>query len=291
LNLADEALQLDPENLLALNTRSTALIKLNQKQESFKTIKEALKEDPTNPYTHSNYGWGLLETGYYNKALEHFREALKNDPNHENARAGMVEALKAKYLIYKLFLKYAFWINKLSRRKQWFFIIGLYLLTLYIHALSLKNTDEINIYTPIYYLFFLLTFSTWVIMPLSNLFLRLNSFGKYLLDEEEKMNSTFVGGCFALFFLGILLYFTTDYEAYLALAGFGFLMTIPFSSIFTKSKYMTEMMIFTFALAFTGFAGASVAFLTGDIFNLPAKLFLAGLFVFQLRRNYLVIHG
>jgi tetratricopeptide (TPR) repeat protein len=290
LNLANESLKLDPGNLLALNTRSTVLIKLNKKQESFNTIKGALKEDPNNPYTHSNYGWGLLETGDYTRALEHFREALKNDPGHESARDGMAEALKAKYFIYKLFLRYSFWINKLSRKEQWFFIIGLYLLTMYFRSLSVNNHHEINIYTPIYYLLFGFAFSTWVIVPVSNLFLLLNPYGKYLLDEEEKMNSTFVGGFFALCFLGILLNFVFDDDAYIALAGYGFLMTIPFSSFFTKSKYRSEVMIMAVALALVGFGSIATAFLTGEIFNWGTILFLAGLFLFQTRMNYLLIH-
>jgi tetratricopeptide (TPR) repeat protein len=291
LNLADEALQLDPENLLALNTRSTALLKLNQKQESFKTIKEALKEDPTNPYTHSNYGWGLLETRDYTEALEHFREALKNDPNHEHARAGMTEALKAKYYIYRLFLSYTFWLSRLSRKELWIFIIGLYIITSYIRLLSMQNSGEFTTYSLIYFWLFMLAFSTWVIRPLSNLFLRLNTYGKYLLNEEETINSTFVGGCFALFFLAILLSFIADDEAYHTLAGFGFLMSIPFSTFFTKSKYRNEMMIFTVALALTGFAGVAQAFLTGEIYNVMVILFLAGLLVFQIRVNYMAIHG
>ncbi len=39
LELADEALERDPENILALNIRSTALLKLNRKEESFHTIR------------------------------------------------------------------------------------------------------------------------------------------------------------------------------------------------------------------------------------------------------------
>ena len=78
LEIANEALEIDAENILALNTRSTSLLKLNRKEESFETIEGALREDPNNAYTHANFGWGLLEKGDHKKALEHFREALKN---------------------------------------------------------------------------------------------------------------------------------------------------------------------------------------------------------------------
>ncbi|MDP2161791.1 MAG: tetratricopeptide repeat protein, partial [Flavobacterium sp.] len=113
LNCANEALEIDGSHILALNVRSTALLKLNRKEDSFSTIEGALSEDPNNAYTHANFGWGLLEKGETDKALEHFKESLKNNPNSEYAQSGMAEALKSKYLIYKWFLKYSFWMSNL----------------------------------------------------------------------------------------------------------------------------------------------------------------------------------
>ena len=109
LEKANSALEIDAENLLALNTRSTALNKLNRSEESFETIEGALREDPNNAYTHANYGWGLLEKGNHKKALEHFKEALSHDPNFKYAQSGLLEALKASNPIYRMFLKYSFW--------------------------------------------------------------------------------------------------------------------------------------------------------------------------------------
>ena len=83
MELADRSLEIDAENLLGLNTRSTALLKLNKSEESFSTIEGALREDPNNAYTHANYGWGLLEKGSHKKALEHFKESLKHNPNFD----------------------------------------------------------------------------------------------------------------------------------------------------------------------------------------------------------------
>lgn len=44
LEIANQALEIDAENLLALNTRSSALNKLNRSAESYDTIKGALRE-------------------------------------------------------------------------------------------------------------------------------------------------------------------------------------------------------------------------------------------------------
>lgn len=127
LSVANRSLKIDSENIMALNIRSAALIKLDREDESFQTIEGALREDPNNAHTHSNYGWGLLEKGQHKKALEHFKEALSNDPNHMFAQAGMLEALKATNPIYRLFLKYVFWMDNMTAKYQWGFIIGIYI--------------------------------------------------------------------------------------------------------------------------------------------------------------------
>src|SRR5690554_6334220 len=139
LELADRALGVDAENVLALNTRSTALNKLNRSAESFATIQDALREDPNNAYTHANYGWGLLEKGDRKKALEHFKEALQHNPNMEFAQAGILEALKAANPAYRLFLMYSFWMSKLTAKYQWGVIIGFYLAFRGLNALARKD--------------------------------------------------------------------------------------------------------------------------------------------------------
>ena len=62
------------------------------------------------------------------KALEHFKESLSKDPNFEFAQVGLLEAIKATNPIYRLFLKYAFAMSKLTAKYQWAVIIGFYLL-------------------------------------------------------------------------------------------------------------------------------------------------------------------
>ena len=118
----------DPENVFCLNTKSTAQLKLGHEEEAFQTVEGALNEDPEDSYTHTNYGWGLLQSGDVPKALHHFKEALRLDPSNNNARSGMIEALKAKYWFYKKFLSYQFWMQKKSSKFQWGFIIGIYIL-------------------------------------------------------------------------------------------------------------------------------------------------------------------
>ena len=289
LELANKALEIDAENLLGLNIRSAALVKLNKKDEAFKTIEGALKEDPNNAYTHANYGWSLLETGKYKKALEHFREALKLDPNLKYAQAGMIEALKANNILYRLFLKYSFWMTKLTARYQWAVIIGFYLGYRLLSALKRSNDALSPFLSPLLILLGIIAFSTWVISPISNLILRLNTYGKYLLTKKEILSSNFVGGSLVLFLTGTLLYLIFYQEAFLGVAVFGFAMMIPSGVMFSETKPKNALLFYTIGLAIVGLISLTMAFTYGTLDNQFSIIFLWGFIAFQFIANFLMI--
>lgn len=290
LDLANRALALDPENILALNVRSTALLKLNKPEEAFKTIEGALREDPNNAYTHANYGWNLLEKGDHKKSLEHFREALTNDPNSAYAKAGMIEALKASNIFYRMFLKYAFWIGNLTEKYQWGVIIGFYAGTRLIRYIATQNEGLQPFLNPIIILLAVIAFSTWVITPVSNLFLRLNKFGKHLLDKKEIMSSNFVGASLLIFLGGVLGYSLID-DKFLTVAVFGFAMMVPFSSMFAPTKYKYSLLIYTALMGLTGIGAIFLTFTTGVMDNILSTVFVFAFIAFQWAANFLIMKG
>ncbi len=289
LELAGNALELDPENILALNTRSTALLKLNRKEDSFRTIEGALAHDPDNAYTHSNYGWGLLEKGDHKKALEHFREALRNDPGLQSAQAGMAEALKARYVLYRAFLAFAFFMNNLTAKYQWGVILGFWLLTRVLRALSKSYEGLQPFLTPLIILIALVAFSTWVIAPISNLFLRLNPYGKYLLDKEEKLSSNLVGISLLACIAGFILYAVTQDERWIIVGLFGFAMMVPLSSMFTAVKHKHKMFAYAAVMFLLGVMAIFKTFETGEPFNMFTTFFVIGFIAYQWIANYLHI--
>ena len=289
LELADRALAIDSENLLALNSRSTALLKLGRKADSFDTIQGALREDPNNAYTHANYGWGLLEKGDHRKALEHFREALKNDPSYAYAQSGMVEALKATNPVYRLFLKYAFFMGNLTARYQWAVILGFYFGVRFLRSVARTNEALEPFLVPVIIILTLVAFSTWVIEPVSNLFLRFNRYGQFLLDKKEKMSANFVAGSFALCACGLVGYFILTDDRFLALGAFGFAMMVPFSVMFSPSKYKYALLIYAIAMAGVGTIAVAMTFSSGELFNLFSVVFVFGFVAFQFLANFLMI--
>lgn len=289
LGLANTALELNSENLLALNTRSTALIKLDRKEDAFATIEGALNDDPNNAYTHANYGWGLLEKGEHKKALEHFREALTHDPASLHAKTGMAEAIKASNPVYRLYLKYAFWIGNLTSQYQWAFIIGFYFGTRFLRSIANASPALKPFLMPLVILLTIVAFSTWIIRPIGNLFLRFNKYGQYLLSKREKISSNFVGASLLASLIGVVLYFVINDDKYLMIGAFGLIMTIPFSSIFAVTRPKYVLPIYTAAMLIAGTAGIALAFTSGEIFNLFSTSVLIGFVVYQWVVNFLII--
>jgi tetratricopeptide (TPR) repeat protein len=289
LDLANQALELDPEDILALNTRSSAQLKLNKKDESARTIEGALREDPNNAFTHSNYGWQLLEKGDHKKALEHFSEALRQDPNFTMAQAGLAQALKARYLFYKIFLKYAFWMGNMTAKYQWFVILGFYFLFRVLRGIAESNEALRPFLVPVLIILGLMAFSTWIIGPVSNLFLRLNKYGKHLLNKAEIQSSNLVGICAVIFMLGIIPFIFTGDMQWLPVAVFGLAMMIPSGEIFSPTKSKTLLWTYTGALVLLGIIAIVLTFASGVTINLFSALFLFGLFGYQFFVNFIRI--
>jgi len=289
LTYANRGLQVDPENLVCLNSRATALLKLDRKAESYQTIKEALQNDPHNSYTHSNLGWGLLERGDHVQALESFREALKLDPENDHAKAGLVEALKAKYWFYRAFLKYSFWMTKQSSKYQWAIVIGLWVLVRFLNALAQSNPGLEPFVTPILYLYGAFAISTWLLMPLSNLFLRLNVYGRYALNDEQTKSSTYTGIGLLITLAGVAGSIFTDIGAFFGMIFYGVGFMILCSSMFKPiipSKRLIAMCL-AIGLCVVGFLYLLIQF-SGGGGGLLFLIFIYGTIAYQFILNALI---
>lgn len=289
LNIANQALALDASHVFALNVRSTALLKLNRKEESFTTIAGALYENPNDAYTHSNYGWGLLEKGDNKKALQHFTEALKNDPNSAHAQAGMVEALKARFVVYRWFLQYAFWMGNMTAKYQWFFILGVYFGTKFLGKIADNNETLRPFLLPVIGLLILFAFSTWIISPISNLFLRLNTYGKHLLNKKEKIISSVVGISLLLSLISIAGLAITGIPAFILFAFVAFTMMIPFSRLFDKPAGV--FITYNIIMILAGILATLLALVTGNFFSIFSTIYVFGLLGFQFIANYFQIRS
>ncbi len=265
------------------------MVKLDRKAESYETIEGALREDPNNSYTHANYGWGLLEKGDHKKALEHFKESLSNDPNSRFAQAGMLEAIKASNPVYRLFLKYSFWIGNMSEKYQWAVIIGFYFGFRLLNGLAKSNPSFAPFLTPVLIVLAIIAFSTWVITPISNLFLRFNKYGKLLLDKKQKLSSNLVAISFSIFIIGLLLYFVLGQSIMITITAFGFAMMVPLGTMFAETRYKNALIYYTIAMAVVGLTGIYMAFTNNPNYGTFSNIFIFGFIGYQWIANFLMI--
>jgi hypothetical protein len=123
------------------------------------------------------------------------------NPQLDWARQGIVEAMKARYFIYRIMLGYFLWMMKLTSKMQWYFLIGAYIGFQFL-VRQLGNNPWLMPLVIAYVGFALMT---WIATPLFNLVLRLNRFGRLALSREQIVTSNWVGLCVvgAFTFLGI----------------------------------------------------------------------------------------
>jgi Flp pilus assembly protein TadD len=197
LAAANEGLQADPEHPLCTNFRAQAQVKLGDRAAAAATMAQALARQPDDAYTHANQGWTLLHEGDANRALEHFREALRLRPDLDWARAGIVEAMKARNLVYRLMLAWFLWMARLSPQTQWGLIVGLFLGQMVIRRTAANNPALAPYLWPILIAYIGFVLLTWLSYPLFNLLLRLNKFGRYALSRDQTRGANVLLVCLA----------------------------------------------------------------------------------------------
>ncbi|MCB9235211.1 MAG: tetratricopeptide repeat protein [Bacteroidia bacterium] len=281
LKAADRGLALDAEHQTLRNIRAATLMRLDRANEAFETIQGAIEDDPEDDDTHATLAWALLEQGKHKEALEHFREALRINPENQYAKAGLVQALKAKYFVYRIYLKYMFWLQSQSDKVRWGVIIGGYLGYRGLLILS-RNSEAVRPFViPLMVAYLLFAWSTWVISPVFDLLLFLNPYGKYALKKDATTTAKIVGVSLAVGLLGGLAYLILPWFLFLMVAVLGLTMVIPFSSMFTPPKPRRNWLIlYAFGLLAVGLTaiGSAVLGFETEVF---IYTYLIGIFAYQ----------
>ena len=130
--------------------------------------------------------------------MKHFREALRLEPNLEWARVGIIEAMKARFFLYRWLLSWFLWLLRFPPNVRFGLMLGL----VFGRSLLANLIQMVPILAPLalpltigYMLF---VWMTWTASSLFNLVLRLDSFGRLVLNPTERRESTLVGICLVL---------------------------------------------------------------------------------------------
>lgn len=287
---ANKGLEADPADTACMNFRSMSLNKLGRVEEARQTMANALEKDPEDAFTHTSLGWNLLENNDHKKALVHFREALRLAPSLQMAKAGMVEAMKARYWLYRIFLQYAFWLGKKGGQVQLIFIIGLYVGMRALRMIARSNPELEPLVLPVIVLYTAFALFTWVVRPLSNLILRLDPYGRYALSKDETISSTLVGVSLLVGVLSFGVFMITALPFTLNLAIWGGIMMIPFASMLRSDSTSARRILigYTSVLNLLALAGTVLTLSGAPAINEVFTVFIVGTFIYQWVSNFVL---
>jgi len=122
-----QALSLDPDYAAAHNLLSHILRIQGKMDENADQIRTMLSRNPESADTHVSAGWSALRRGERDMAEGHFLEALRLEADNDFARRGLLEAYKSRSPMYRLYLRYCFFMQQFTPRQQWSIAIGIYI--------------------------------------------------------------------------------------------------------------------------------------------------------------------
>lgn len=289
LQAAENGLSITADHSSCANLRAMALVQLGRRDEAGAAIGQSLARDPHNAVTHANQGWALLNKGEHKKALEHFREALRLDPELDWARSGMVEALKARHLVYRIMLRYFLWMGRMRQAMQWGIIIGLYVAFQLITSVAQSHPELAPILWPLVIAYLIFAYLTWIASPLFNLLLRLNRFGRYALSKQQRVASNWIGISLLGGIVCLIAWRVTGQFALLISSIYFLLMVLPLAGVFRSPLGWPRwvMIAYSAAMALLGAAVIAIVATAGEMVsdaqahrvNMMCSAFLIGIFV------------
>lgn len=242
---ARRALALDADDEDAANHLATALRLQNKMDENAAQIRGMLERDPENSHTHASAGWSALQTGRRDDAERHFLEALRLAPANELARDGLLEAFKGRSPVYRAYLSWCFFMQRLGPGRQWAVIIGLYLLSRFARVLFTDGMAPLGVaITTIYLLFALWTF---VARGVGGVLLLFDRLARHVLRRREKLEAVFVGGGVMAGVVLLTLGVVSGWFPAAIWGGTGIVAAIPFACTFHNDRAIGRVLFGTAA--------------------------------------------
>jgi tetratricopeptide (TPR) repeat protein len=199
---ARKALAINPENSMAGEVLSCALLLQSKGADNEELIGAQLRRNPDDDSTHSSAGWQALTTGNHNQANIHFAEALRLNPMNERARLGLIESLRARSAPYRLQIKFASCMNQFTTGKQTAILIGGFIF----YKIAYNSVSTVSPILGNVIICLWLVFALWshLARGLSTFFIVLDRFARRALRPVERWEGLAVGGCLLLALLAVI---------------------------------------------------------------------------------------
>ena len=153
---------------------------------------------------------------------------------------------------------------------QWAILLGFYFGNKALLFIDNQYPGISFITTPLIILYLLFAITTWIIRPISNLFLRLNPYGRFVLSQEEVTCSNLLGINLLLAILAGVVYFISQ-DFLFAMMGYFFLsMSIPLASLFNVPRHSgarTILMLYAIGMLVLGVLSIYTYVSGGEVMN------------------------
>ncbi|GDY14101.1 hypothetical protein LBMAG53_29790 [Planctomycetota bacterium] len=194
LAAVEAGLLINPTHHGCRTLRGQILVLLGRRDEAADQHSGDLARDPDDGLAHANAGYARLHASDPGAAARHFAEALRLNPDDDYARAGLVEALKSRNLIYRGFLAYGLWMARLSPGTRWLVLIVGYLGFRVSDRLGLTHPEWALWLAPLVWGYLAFAITTWLAVPLFNLILMTDRHGRHALSGRQRLAAVVAGG-------------------------------------------------------------------------------------------------
>ena len=212
---AEQARALDPGDGSAAATHAAALVAVGRAKEADRAARDALALDPSLDTAHHLFGTVGLQRGDSDQALVGFREALRLDPTDEDAREGMVLALKARHPVYSWLLRFFLWQSRLPRQAQWALLAAPFVI-----GRLIRTTDNSPWFYPLAALFIGFVVLTWAADPFMTLTLLATREGRRVVGRDSRVAASLFAGFVAAAAAAVA--GAVFYDSHLLIVTFGF---------------------------------------------------------------------
>lgn len=220
---AREALAIDADNATAATLLSHTLRLQGKSSENAEQIAGMLARDPDDDDNHAAAGWAALQSGNRTQAETHFLEALRLNPHNSFARDGLLESFRSRSPLYRGYLKYVFFMARLTPGMQIGLLIGAYLVARFFGG-------------PVLWIYLAFAFSSHVAPGAGNLIIASDRRARRALHRKELVDGIVVGGLLLLA-LGLAVVALGLQSTFLALtAGASAALAFPLSKVFLNKS-------------------------------------------------------
>lgn len=287
LSLFEKGLTFDPEKISLMNMKGNCLQKMGKTKEAEAVYREVLRLDPENGDAIAGMGHAGLRKGNEKESLEYFKNALQMNPGNPEYKAGLIMALKSKFPVYGMLLRFTLWLMSFDQKTRLYIIFGGMIAFRALKNIARQNPDTAVFIYPLLIAYGAFILFSWIADPLLNSFLMINPYGRYALSENDRKGVYLFLSSTALLTASILAgYFLKIGEFYMLSAVLGGFVILS-GNIYgmEKSKRKTLVMSLIAGFVATGLLAVSILMIfdpkNGTLLNQTAIIgFVASMLLF-----------